>query len=67
MQSKRKLLVEGFSILRLLGTGAKSTLWEIENVVDKKRYAPKRFIRKNFRDNKTRVQAENEYQLQLNS
>ena len=63
MESRHTLSVEGFSILRLLGTGGKSTLWEIEREIDNKRYALKRYIRKNFRDNKTVAQAENEYQL----
>jgi len=63
MGSAETLEVPGYQVLQYLGSGARSTVWQIQDRRTKKIYALKRVLRRDSSDNRFLEQAINEYEV----
>ena len=60
------LEVPGYQVMQFLGSGARSTIWQIRNRRDGELYALKRVVRRHAADYRFLEQAINEYRVALN-
>ena len=68
MTAAHTLEVPGYQVVQFLGSGARSTIWQIRDLSSGENYALKRVVRRQSSDDKFIAQAENEYEVgsQLN-
>ena len=63
MKSSQTLEVPGYEVVQFLGSGARSTIWQIRNSRENMDYALKRVIKQNSSDSRFLEQAVNEYNV----
>ncbi len=63
MSAPRALEVPGYQVMRYLGSGARSTIWQIRDRQTNDVYALKRVVKRESADNKFLAQAINEYRI----
>jgi serine/threonine-protein kinase len=63
MSTAQTLEVPGYQVVQFIGSGARSTIWEVRDVRTGDSYALKRVVRRHGGDEKFLRQAENEYEV----
>ena len=63
MTTTRTLAVPGYQVIQYLGSGARSTIWQIEDCRTEKPYALKRVVKRGPEDARFLEQAINEYKV----
>lgn len=66
MSGTPTLEVPGYQVIQFLGSGARSTIWQIKDCQSGKLYALKRVVRRSSADGRFLEQAVNEYQVSTN-
>ena len=61
--TSRTFHVSGYQVVRLLGTGAHSTIWEVRDLRTQESYAIKRVVKNDKTDDRFIQQAVNEYEV----
>jgi len=61
--TSRTFHVPGYQVVRLLGTGAHSTIWEVRDMQTQRPYAIKRVVKNDKTDDRFIQQAVNEYEV----
>jgi serine/threonine-protein kinase len=63
MSSTQTLEVPGFEVIQFLGSGARSTIWEVKDRQSEEVFALKRVVKRNSADSRFLDQAVNEYEI----
>ena len=62
MSSTPTLELPGYQVIQFLGSGARSTIWEVRNTVTNEVHALKRVVKRTSEDSRFLEQAINEYE-----